>query len=281
LTFLDYLPKFIDNMTKKTTFDPNTDLTHRQRNILFAIVKEYCDHGQSLSSLELKQKYGFDFSPATIRNEMVVLRDKNFLYQPFTNSSSKPTEQSFKLFINQLIVGLQVTSAQQQELRKQILEMEQKQVNLSKEISRLLALSSGGVGFSVNGDGESIAGMSNLLESPGEGKVSDILNFLDNLDQYKRYLLEGNIGTDGEPKNQIIKLNKADEQNIRTIIGGESTILPLGKGYAMIATEVYLDNNEKSVVGLISPIHLLARKKNIELIENISKLFAKNKNTES
>jgi transcriptional regulator of heat shock response len=267
-------------MAKQNDFDPNTNLTQRQRNILFAIVKEYCDHGQSLSSLELKQKYGFSFSPATIRNEMVILRDKEFLFQPFTNSSSKPTEKSFKLFINQLIVGLQVTSTQQQELRQQILKMEQKQVNLSKEISRLLALSSGGVGFSVNHDGESIAGMSNLLTSPGDGKVTDILNFLDNLDQYKQHLLTGNIGTDGEPKNQIIRLNKSDEQNIRTIIGGESTILPLGKGYAMIATEVYLDNNEKSVVGLISPIHLLARKKNIELIENISKLFSKNKSQE-
>jgi transcriptional regulator of heat shock response len=262
-------------MTKKPTFDDNIDLSQRQRNILFAIVKEYCDHGQSLSSLELKQKYGFGFSPATIRNEMVALREKEFLFQPFTNSSSKPTEKSFKLFINQLIVGLQVTSTQQHELRKQVLEMEQKQVNLSKEISRLLALSSGGVGFSVNGGSESIAGMSNLLTSPGEGKVSDILNFLDNLDQYKQHLLVDSSKKTDEFGNQIVRLDKTDEQNIRTIIGGESTILPLGKGYAMIATEVYLDNNEKSVVGLISPIHLLARKKNIELIENISKLFAK------
>ena len=264
-------------MNPKPDYDPNIHLTQRQRNILFAIVKEYCDHGQSLSSLELKQKYGFDFSPATIRNEMVVLRDKEFLFQPFTNSSSKPTEKSFKLFINQLIVGLQVTSTQQNELRQQVLKMENKQVKLSKEISRLLALSSGGVGFSVDDKGESIAGMGNLLISPGDGKVSDILNFLDNLDHYKQHLLTDRF-TSQESPNQIVKLDKADEQKIRTIIGGESTILPLGKGYAMIATEVYLDNDEKSVVGLISPIHLLARKKNIELIENISKLFAKGKN---
>jgi transcriptional regulator of heat shock response len=253
--------------------DEQTKLTQRQRSLLFAIVKEYCDHGQSLSSLELKQKYGFSFSPATIRNEMVVLRDEGFLMQPFTNSSSKPTEKSFKLFINQLLVGLQVTSSQQQELRKQVLEMEKKQTNMAKEISRLLALSSGGVGFSVSSDGESIAGMGNLLTAQSEGKVSEILDFLDNLDSHKQHMLTSEV-----VDSQLANLPTFEANNIKTLIGGENPILPLGKGYAMVSTEVYLEKNKKSVVGVITPIHLLARKKNLELIEAISVMFSKKDN---
>jgi transcriptional regulator of heat shock response len=261
----------------KTIIDPETQLTQRQKTILFSIVKEYCDHGEIMSSSILKEKYGFPFSAATIRNEMVVLRDLGYLYQPFTNSSSRPTEHSFKMFINQLIVGLQVTNKQHNDLKRQISEMEKKHTNLSKEISRLLALTSGGVGFMVNQSSESISGMGNLLtDSTGETqKVSDILDFLDNLDKHKQLLL-----TDGDLEHSetilSTSLKPSERKRLKTMIGDDNPVLKLGKGYGMVSTEVYLENGEKTVVGLITPLHLLARKKNLELIDAISKLFHEN-----
>jgi hypothetical protein len=65
----------------------------------------------------------------------------------------------------------------------------------------------------------------------------------------------------------------------KTIIGGEHPVIPLGKGYAMVATEVFLENGEKSVIGVISPIHLLAKKENLAMIENLSDLLGKNPNS--
>lgn len=254
----------------KSLVKRDKDLTARQKSILFAVVKEYCDYNHTLGSVELKEKYNFDFSSATIRNELVRLRDKGYLYQPFTNSSSKPTEKAFKMFINQLIVGLQVTSRQQVELKEQLREMERKQANLSKEISRLLALTSGGVGFSVNEQGETYSGVRNLLEAPSEGRVVDILDFLDNLDAHKQHLL-----TSAEIQEELEAEAKSMGHKFQTIIGGEHPVLPLGKGFAMVATEVYLENGEKSVVGVISPIHLLAKKKNLAMIENLSELLGK------
>lgn len=250
-------------MPHKKLLDPDTQLTSRQKQILFALVKEYCDNGQSLGSKELKERYDFPFSSATIRNEFVELRDLGFLYQPFLNSSSKPTEKAFKIFIQQLLVGLQVTSRQQQDLKRQIMEMEEKQANLSKEISRLLAFETGGLGFSLDTDRENISGLRNLIELPGEGKVADILDFLDRLDEYKPLLLEGGI-------------QHSTDSRLRTFIGDDNPIIPLGNGYAMVATDVYIDNNgkkEKSVVGMITPIHLIANKKNLALVDAISKLL--------
>ena len=254
---------------QQNQIDRDSNLTNRQRNLLFAIIKEYCEYGTSVGSKELKEKYGFNFSPATIRSEISKLRENGFLYQPFTNSSSQPTEKAFKMFINQLIVGLQVTSKQQKELKRQILEMEEKQANLNKEISRLLALQTGSVGFSINNDRENITGISNLLTSPSEGKVSDILNFLDNLDNYKQFLLEDNSS---KSINKLSKKEQGINKNIKTVFGSDSTVLPLGQGYAMVATEVYLDN-EKTVIGLITPTHILARKRNLELLQNVSEIL--------
>ena len=47
--------------------------------------------------------------------------------------------------------------------------------------------------------------------------------------------------------------------------------MPLGKGYAMVTTEVVLEDGEKSVVGLITPVQLLAKKKNLQLLEALNK----------
>jgi transcriptional regulator of heat shock response len=252
-------------MPKKSISDPETNLTARQKNLLFAVIKEYCDNNESIGSKELKEKYGFNFSSATIRNELVELRDLGYLFQPYTNSSSKPTEKAFKLFVGQLILGLQVTSRQQKELQIQLQEMEKKEAKLSKEISRLLAVTTGGVGFVVNKDAENITGIGNLLNAPSEGKVSEILNFLDNLDSYKGFLLEG--GASSGQENQTA--------NIKTVFGGENPILPLGKGYAMVATEVYMEDGQKSVVGLVTPVHFLAKEKNLELLNALNKMLGK------
>ncbi len=254
-------------MPVRNLIDTETGLTSRQRNLLFALIKEYCEFGLSVGSKELRDKYGFRFSPATIRNELARLRDLGYLYQPFTNASSQPTEKAFKIFINQLIIGLQVTSKQQQELKQQILEMEGKQANLQKELTRLLAFNTGGVGFSVNREKENVVGIKNLLANPSNGQVSDILDFLDNLDNYKQFLLEA-------PKDKSKTKSDAKKpfQKLTTLIGTENPVLPLGKGYAMVATEIYLDN-EKTIVGLITPTHVLARKKNLQLIQSIGEIL--------
>ena len=253
-------------MPRKNSIDPQTGLTTRQKTLLFALIKEYCDAGQGVGSKELRDKFGFSFSSATIRNELSRLRELGFVYQPFINSSSKPTEKAFKIFIEQLIFGLQITSKQQQDLRRQILEMEQKQSRLSKEITRLVALSTGGVGFSLNQNEENVTGINNLLSYPSEGKVSEILEFLDNIDSYKPLLLSSDFGH--SPKSDT-------DSRLKTFIGEQNPVLPLGRGYAMVTTEVYLADNEKAVVGLITPIHLLAKKKNLELLDALSRVLSK------
>lgn len=252
------------------------ELSNRQVNILFAIVKEYVDNSQSLGSKELQEKYGFNFSPATIRSEVSVLREKEYLYQPFTNSSSKPTEKSYKLFVSKLMEGLEVTNHQQQRLKGKIIELQDKQAMMSKEIANLLAVETKGIAFSLTNDHEEIKGLTNILKSPDEGKVSDLLLFLDNLDTYKKHLLPGSVDELLEASEDT----RESKDNLKMIIGDDNPVVPLGKGYAMVSTEVELDNGEKSVVGLISPVHLLAKKKNLELLKALNRVLCSDDNAQ-
>jgi transcriptional regulator of heat shock response len=253
--------------------------------LLFAVIKEYCDTGQGVGSKEIKEKYNFGFSPATIRNEFVNLRDKGYLFQPFTNSSSQPTDKAYRIFINQLIDGLKITNKQHKDLKQRIFQLEEQQSNLNKEVSRLLASEAGGVGFFVDKEQESYSGITNLLSSETDGKVTDILDFLDNLDSHKKLLLQ-----DSSPslELQLAEVDKSDldpeaksrmKKSIRTIFGGENPLVPLGKGFAMVATDIYV-NNKKSVVGIIAPTHLLAKQENLELMEALAEVLSKNKSPE-
>lgn len=245
-----------------------TDLTQRQKNILYALVKEYCENNESISSAELKEIYNFDFSSATIRNELTELREMGYIFQPFKNSGSIPTEAAMKLFINRLLDSLEVSSKQNSSLKDKIIELQSKQSQLSKEIARFLADQVGGVAFSLTDGEENIKGMGNLLKQPNQGTVTDILDFLENLDQYKKYLLPGATQVED---------NNIERPALKMILGDENPVVPLGKGYALVSTEVELNDGKKSVVGLITPLALLGQQKNLELMNALNSVFGPKK----
>jgi transcriptional regulator of heat shock response len=245
-------------------------LTARQKSLLYAVVKEYCENNESVGSSELKERYNFEFSSATIRNELMVLREMGYLYQPFKNSGSVPTEISLKLFINRLLEGLETSSKQQQNLRLKIVELQNKQTVLSQEIAKFLAEQGGGVGFALSDSGSNIKGMGNLLKHGAQGTVSDILEFLENLDTYKKYLL---------PSNSAVDVTSTPKPVLQMIMGDDNPVIPLGKGYGLVSTEVELKTGEKSVVGLITPLSMLGQQKNLELLGALNTLLNPKTNT--
>jgi heat-inducible transcriptional repressor len=67
------------------------DLTERQTQVLKAVVEEYINTARPVGSEILEKKYSLGVSPATIRNEMVILAKKKYLRQPFTSAGRVPT----------------------------------------------------------------------------------------------------------------------------------------------------------------------------------------------
>ena len=233
------------------------ELTKRQRTILYAIVKEYCDSNLSIGSNELKEKYNFDFSSATIRNELVFLRENGYLYQPFKNSGSIPTEQSLKLFITILMDSLEFSTQQQRSLQNKVMELQSKQAELSKEIAKFLSDQMGSAAFALTSDSQSVKGTSHLLKQANVETVGEVIDFLENIDQYKAELMDSSEAKDG----------------ITMVMGGEHPVLPLGKGYALVSTKVRLENGQESVIGVISPLSLLAKKQNLALLSALNTAF--------
>lgn len=66
-------------------------------------MTEFIASGEPVGSRTLTKKYGFDLSPATIRNELRDLKDEGYLTQPHTSAGRVPTERAFRLFVDALM----------------------------------------------------------------------------------------------------------------------------------------------------------------------------------
>ena len=78
-------------------------LAERQKLILALVIRDYIDNAQPVGSKTLVNKYGLNFSPATVRNEMVALTETGYLHQPHTSAGRVPTEEGYRYFVRQLM----------------------------------------------------------------------------------------------------------------------------------------------------------------------------------
>jgi heat-inducible transcriptional repressor len=67
------------------------------------VVSEFIATGEPVGSRTLTKKYGFDLSPATIRNVLADLEDAGYLTQPHTSAGRLPTMAAFRLYIDALM----------------------------------------------------------------------------------------------------------------------------------------------------------------------------------
>ncbi|MBN1230425.1 MAG: heat-inducible transcription repressor HrcA [Anaerolineales bacterium] len=78
-------------------------LSERQKIILGLVIRDYVETAQPVGSRHLVDRYGLDFSSATIRNEMAALADAGLIRQPHTSAGRIPTEDGYRYFVGQLM----------------------------------------------------------------------------------------------------------------------------------------------------------------------------------
>ncbi|MEA4852843.1 MAG: heat-inducible transcriptional repressor HrcA [Christensenella sp.] len=79
------------------------ELSDRKLQILKAIIDDYIDTGVPVGSRTLSKKPGFEFSSATIRNEMADLEELGYLDQPHTSAGRTPSDMAYRLYVDRLM----------------------------------------------------------------------------------------------------------------------------------------------------------------------------------
>ncbi len=78
-------------------------LEERKKQVLQAIIEEYINTAEPVSSNSLVEGYGLEYSSATIRNEMAELEKMGYLDKPHTSSGRVPSEKGYRFYVDELL----------------------------------------------------------------------------------------------------------------------------------------------------------------------------------
>ena len=149
-------------------------LTERQKKILSAVVKEYTETAIPAGSRVIVNKYSFNLSPATIRNEMVELDRQGYLYQPHVSAGRIPTDKGYRYFVDAIMEDRELTLEEQKKLQKELLKLKAENTRLNRTVVKLLSALSGNLAISGVIDKNEFYdfGMDEILEKlSGETKI--------------------------------------------------------------------------------------------------------------
>ena len=78
-------------------------LNDRKKRILQAIVEEYIETAEPVSSITFVNNYGMDFCSATVRNEMAELESIGYLDKPHTSAGRVPSAKGYRFYVDELL----------------------------------------------------------------------------------------------------------------------------------------------------------------------------------
>ena len=78
-------------------------MENRKKKILQAIIEEYINTAEPVSSGSIAEKYELNLSSATIRNEMANLEKVGYIEKTHTSSGRIPSEKGYRLYVDELI----------------------------------------------------------------------------------------------------------------------------------------------------------------------------------
>lgn len=104
-------------------------LDERKKKILQAVIDEYIQSAEPVSSGSIAGKYSLNYSSATIRNEMADLEKEGYLDKPHTSSGRVPSALGYRLYVDELLkednISLEEIKYIKSKLETRVNEMEE------------------------------------------------------------------------------------------------------------------------------------------------------------
>mgnify|MGYP001052314378 CR=1 FL=1 len=233
-------------------------MNKRQQEILTAVIEEYTNSAIPVGSKILVEKYGFDLSPATIRNDMVALEKDGFLYQPHISAGRIPTDKGYKYFVEKIMGDKELSLSDQKKLQAELLKLKAQHQRLSRTTAKLLSGMSGNLAISTIEKDFSDFGIRELLEKPEFKEADEFCKVAEALDY-----IDENV-------DFILKNVKENETTI--FIGKDNPIKGL-PNCSMVVSPYKTKSGEKGVLAIIGPKRMKYAE-NKSLVEYMRKLLS-------
>lgn len=105
----------------------------RKKKILQAIVEEYIETAEPVSSKALVEKHELDYSSATIRNDMAELEKVGLLDKPHTSAGRVPSAQGYRYYVDQLLNYNNITVQEIEYIQDQL----ETKINQIEELTKI------------------------------------------------------------------------------------------------------------------------------------------------
>lgn len=213
-------------------------MNKRQQEILAAVIEEYTNSAIPVGSKILVEKYKFDLSPATMRNDMVKLEKEGYLHQPHISAGRIPTDKGYKFFVEEIMGDAELSLSDQKKLQTELLKLRAQHQRLSRTTAKLLSGMSGNLAISTIEKDFSDFGIRELLEKPEFQEVDEFCKVVEALDY-----IDENV-------DSILKGLKDNETKI--FIGKDNPIKGINN-CSMVVSPYKTKSGEKGVLAIIGP----------------------------
>lgn len=197
-------------------------LTQRQEKLLEKIIKEYIHSAAPVSSKLLFEKYNFEVSPATLRNEMQKLTKQGYLYQPHISAGRIPSDEGYRFFVNNLFEKgcFRIKEERKCKILEEIKEEVDNSITLIQVISKILAQSSSNLGLSFLSKQEILwkEGWERVFSEPEFQEGETAFRFIKTLNSFERNIKKFVSEISLEPKVYIGKENPIPRSDDFSII---------------------------------------------------------------
>lgn len=228
-------------------------MNDRQKLILSAVVQEYVNTAEPVSSAQIAETCDLGVSPATIRNDMAALKDSGFLRQPHTSSGRVPTEEGYRFYLETLRFAKR-RSEVHKALREAIRVSSDPRALMQDIAQALVQLSGETAVMSLDSEWNKTAGVSNLFQKPDFNDVETLRSLSTVVDKFD--------STMREVFDQV-------DRDTQVWIGKEN---PFGKQVATVMVKYRLPNGAIGVLGLVGPMRMDYHK-NMRLLNEVKRLL--------
>ncbi len=114
-------------------------LDDRKASVLRAVVEAYIETAQPVGSGHVARSSGVNVSPATVRNEMALLEQDGYLFQPHTSAGRVPTEKGYRFFVDAIDAPGRLGSSETHQVRSFFARAHGELEQMLADTSRLLS----------------------------------------------------------------------------------------------------------------------------------------------
>ena len=108
-------------------------LNDRKKQVLQAVIEEYINTAEPVSSATILEKYGLKCSSATIRNDMSELEQEGYLEKPHTSAGRIPSVKGYRFYVDELLNDENITLEEIQYIKENL----QSKVNEIEDLTKI------------------------------------------------------------------------------------------------------------------------------------------------